>query len=68
MHNPQPLTQAGCFKVGHKVFRGKGNKALTITALMSHYSGTPHAKLNQGVWYPISQLWLAGPSGTGEGA
>ena len=65
---PKALTQAGCFRIGSNVFRGNGKKILTITAINAGIKGVPYAKLNKGVWYPITELSLAGPNGDGKGA
>jgi|GEM_PF-3321354 hypothetical protein len=58
----------GCFRLGSKVFRGNGKKELTITGLQSVGGGEVRAKLNRGVWYPLTDLTLAGPNGAGAEA
>lgn len=60
----QSLTQVGCFKIGHKVFRGNGNKALTIVAF-SRRMNTVMAEMKNGTCYDIRNLYLAGPNGEG---
>ena len=67
-HEVRNFASVGCFRLGSKVFRGNGKKALTITGLVSINGGEVRAKLNQGVWYPLADLTLAGPNGDGMGA
>jgi hypothetical protein len=61
------IEQAGCFKIGSKVYRGNGSKVLTITAMYREGLRT-FAKLNAGCFYRLQELSLAGPNGDGVGA
>lgn len=60
----------GCFKIGHKVYRGNGRKAMTITELFTWKSGPlanrSYARLGKGgVAYELRMISLAGPNGEG---
>lgn len=64
-HTVRHFAQVGCFKVGSKVVRGAGKKVLTISAIASVNGGEARAKLNEGVWYRLNEISLAGPNGEG---
>ena len=65
---PRQLDRIGCFRVGHKVFVGKGKKPRTITELYVSRDGEARARFGRSVPHALRDLTLAGPNGDGVGA
>ena len=61
------ITQVGCFKIGSKVVRGNGKLVMMITEFQQFKGRNVCAKLNNGGFYNIKNLSLAGPNGDGMG-